>query len=110
MTRDACVGCNAPHCEKTWPRDPALEVVCPTCGAAVGRPCVARRPSGHVHSRKFAGLDVHNERDLLACAEGKYGVCPEGRCGIPPDEARRRLAAGETKSPKHDPLTQPAFL
>jgi len=51
------VSCN--NCGETWPRDPALEVCCPTCQAAVGREC--RRPSEH---RVFGG-EVHPARDRL---------------------------------------------
>lgn len=64
------------RCGRTWPRDPALEVECPKCGAGIGRPCVARRPSGHVASAAFAGISVHAERDQLALetVEG-FEVC-----------------------------------
>lgn len=66
------VHCNL--CPKTWPRDPVLEVACPTCRVGVGQRC--RRPSEH--SVPFGGF--HAARDLLAAAEGHYGVCPVGRC------------------------------
>ena len=44
------VGCDAvtvfcTYCGEGWPRDPALEVICPSCSRGVGRRCV--RPSGH---------------------------------------------------------------
>lgn len=62
------VRCHA--CGQTWPRDPALEVPCPTCRAGVGRKC--RRPSGH---EAWGG--VHAERDLLAMEfVPGYGRCP----------------------------------
>lgn len=32
-------------CGQEWPRDPRLEVACPTCGARIGSRC--KRPSGH---------------------------------------------------------------
>lgn len=67
--------CQKPGCDRSWPRDPALEVRCPDCGAPVGSPC--KRPSGHT---VFA-FGVHASRDLAADAAGKYGVCPTGRCG-----------------------------
>lgn len=62
-------------CGKVWPRDPALEVPCPTCNAHAGRRCY--RPSGHPI---FAG-GIHAARDLLADARGYYGPCPHGICG-----------------------------
>ncbi len=70
------VYCQKPGCGRSWPRDPALEVPCPTCRAPIGSPC--KRPSGH----PLFAHGVHAERDLAADAEGKYGVCPSGRCGI----------------------------
>jgi hypothetical protein len=48
-----CTGCG-----QIWPRDPILEVACPTCHARIGRRC--KRPSGHQ-----AG-EYHTARDLLA--------------------------------------------
>jgi hypothetical protein len=77
--------CTITGCGKVWPRDPVLEVACPICGARPGSPCVARRPSGHVHTSAFAGLPPwgHDERDLAALAAGAYGTCPLGRCGRP---------------------------
>ena len=62
-------------CGRQWPRDPALEVVCPTCRAAVGQRC--RSPSGH----RVWGNEPHPARDLLADREGFYGSCPKGLCG-----------------------------
>ena len=59
-------------CGKTWPRDPVLEVRCPTCQAPVGRRC--KRPSGHA-------CEVHVGRDRLADRAGHYGACPLGICG-----------------------------
>lgn len=59
------VRCNA--CGQTWPRDPALEVPCPTCHAPVGGPC--RRPSGHACA-------LHADRDRLAMAQGVLTPCP----------------------------------
>ena len=46
------------RCGTEWPKDPALEVPCPRCGAGVGREC--RRPSQH---RAFGG-EPHSERDI----------------------------------------------
>ena len=58
------------QCGRCWPRDPALEVVCPTCDAQVGHIC--RRPSGH----ELFGIDrVHIPRDQLALDQGKFGPC-----------------------------------
>lgn len=59
------------RCGQEWPRDPALEVECPTCHAPVGRPCV--RPSEH----KTWGGQPHPERDRLAMrVVPGYGRCP----------------------------------
>lgn len=55
-------------CGEEWPRDPALEVECPTCKAEVGRWC--RRPSGH------RAMSLHADRDRRAMAEGKLKPCP----------------------------------
>lgn len=74
-------------CRKTWPRDPALEVCCPTCAAARGQRC--RRPSGH--TLPFG--DVHAARDLLAAGQGHYGHCPFGRCPDHPDWPARPAEA-----------------
>lgn len=68
--------CQKPDCGRTWPRDPALEVKCPTCRAAIGQRC--KRPSGH---RVFGGAP-HDARDILADQLGHYGTCPSGRCGL----------------------------
>lgn len=58
-------------CRQEWERDPALEVICPTCRAEVGRGC--QRPSGH--SGPF--VEIHKERDVLAMQEiPGYGKCP----------------------------------
>lgn len=59
------------RCGQSWPRDPALEVECPTCRAAVGTWC--KRPSGHKAMR------LHSERDLAALAAGKMVKCPGRR-------------------------------
>jgi len=69
------VRCLKPGCDRTWPRDPALEVACPTCQAKIGQIC--KRPSGH---RNWNG-EPHAARDLAADAAGKYGPCPLGLCG-----------------------------
>lgn len=74
--------CMKPNCGREWPRDPALEVECPDCHAAIGVQC--RRPSGHSN---FGKCNVHASRDLKADALGHYGVCPSARCG------QARLAA-----------------
>lgn len=57
------------RCGKTWPRDPALEVPCPTCRAAVGVKC--RRPSGH----NVPG-GIHASRDQAAMDAGLLERCP----------------------------------
>lgn len=58
------------RCGQTWPRDPALEVPCPQCGAPVGVRC--RRPSGH--GGNFVG--VHAVRDQAAMDAGLLERCP----------------------------------
>lgn len=63
-------------CGKTWPRDPVLEVACPTCNAPVGRRC--KRPSGH----GVWGGQPHPARDVLADRCGFYGACPWQCCGL----------------------------
>lgn len=68
--------CRTNGCGLTWPRDPVLEVPCPTCKAPVGVGC--KRPSGH--SGPF--VELHADRDLLADREGKYGPCLLGICGL----------------------------
>lgn len=69
------------RCGQKWPRDPALEVECPTCNAVIGRKCSRLRPSEHRVSAAFAdGVDVHPERDRLAMNLGFLQKCP----GEPP--------------------------
>lgn len=79
------VRCLKPGCDRTWPRDPVLEVACPTCRAPVGVQC--KRPSGH---RVFGG-EPHPDRDRLADRAGHYGPCPLGLCGL--DNVAMRQAA-----------------
>ena len=56
-------------CGQMWPRDPILEVACPTCHARIGHRC--KRPSGH------DATDYHSARDLLAMERlPGYGRCP----------------------------------
>lgn len=81
--------CRNTSCGLTWPRDPVLEVACPTCTAPIGIGC--KRPSGH--SGPF--VELHAERDLLADREGKYGPCPLGLCGV---ANRNRRSAPEAAS------------
>ncbi|MEL7464851.1 MAG: hypothetical protein AAFN79_12330 [Pseudomonadota bacterium] len=69
------------RCGKEWPRDPVLEVPCPSCNAPVGVKC--RRPSGH-------RCDPHAPRDILADQQGHYGTCPLGLCGLENVEKRAR--------------------
>jgi hypothetical protein len=63
-------------CGQEWPRDPALEVACPKCGAAVGKWCYDDRPSGH---RAKFGVWVHSERDQRALDEGIITRCPKAK-------------------------------
>lgn len=75
------VPCGRRQCGKTWPRDPALEVACPSCPAKVGQRC--RRPSGH----GVFGGEPHDARDILAYRAGHYGgPCPLDICGKKLDE------------------------
>ena len=78
---DRSVPVHCRRCGTAWPRDPALEVACPTCGAVIGQPC--RRPSGHT----IPYGEAHAARDLTADAAGSYGSCPRGRCGPALDAA-----------------------
>lgn len=78
-------------CGRSWPRDPALEVECPTCRAPIGSPC--RRPSGH----PIFGGSPHAARDLLADREGHYGRCPKGLCGQANAERLKDEEAGQLR-------------
>lgn len=51
-------------CGTEFPRDPRLEIACPSCEAKAGQEC--RRPSGHVLSRKTGFADFHAKRRSLA--------------------------------------------
>jgi len=75
-------------CGDQWPRDPALEVRCPSCDRGPGRRCV--RPSGHE-------CDVHAERDRLALEQGWIKPCStlSARPTRPP---RQQLACAEPKT------------
>ena len=75
-----------------WPRDPALEVPCPCCGAGIGRMC--RRPSEH---RTFGG-EPHAQRDKAAMDAGIIMKCP----GLPQIAGR-----GLDKILEGDQLTLP---
>jgi predicted amidophosphoribosyltransferase len=66
------VSCSA--CGQEWPRDPALEVRCPTCCAKVGHYCSAARPSGY--RVRFGAAMVHPARDQLAMDLGFLQRCP----------------------------------
>lgn len=63
-------------CGQEWPRDPRLEVPCPTCGAAIGRSC--KRPSGHV------APEPHVPREQAAIDAGHLTAhCPaEPQAGL----------------------------
>ena len=90
------VGCmRDPRYGRTWPRDPALDVPCPTCGAKVGVRC--RRPSGH-------GCEVHAERDIAADRAGAYGECPLALCGLANVARRRAEEQAAAASIEHLPL------
>lgn len=68
------ISCNRDGCDRTWPRDPVLEVDCPSCRAPIGTKC--KRPSGHGGNL----VHPHGRRDNLAVAEGHYGTCPLNIC------------------------------
>jgi hypothetical protein len=57
------------NCGEEWPRDPALEVPCPTCHAPVRVKC--RGPSGHP-------CELHASRDRAAMGAGFLRPCPKG--------------------------------
>lgn len=80
------VTCNKPGCDREWPRDPVLEVACPSCSAGVGRRC--KRPSEHT----VFGGEPHPARDIAADKAGHYGPCPLGLCGL--TNVAERKAAG----------------
>ncbi len=75
--KDTSVSCS--NCGQVWPRDPALEVDCPKCGAKVGNKCTTNRPSEHKLNMKFTGAkEIHDERDLLAMkVVPGYDKCPK---------------------------------
>ena len=70
------------NCGGTYPYDPALDVVCPTCQAPKGVKC--RRPSGH-------DCELHIARDALALKEGKIWLCPASKAS----RGQRILASGQ---------------
>lgn len=55
-------------CGQEWPRDPALEVACPTCHVRVGAWC--KSPSGH------KAMHLHRERMQAALDAGFEHPCP----------------------------------
>jgi hypothetical protein len=63
-----------------WPRDPALEVPCPQCGAAIGKPC--KRPSQH----GVWGNQPHASRDQAALDAGIVRTCPGNPHDPPPPQ------------------------
>jgi predicted RNA-binding Zn-ribbon protein involved in translation (DUF1610 family) len=73
------------YCGQQWPHDPALDVPCPHCGAAVGKRC--QRPSGH--SGNF--VPIHASRDRLAMAQGLLHKCTKAPApASPPVKAAKR--------------------
>lgn len=58
------------RCGERWPRDPAYEVACPTCRAAIGKPCM--RPSEH------KAVSIHASRDRAAMKAGLLKKCAGG--------------------------------
>lgn len=82
-------------CGQRWPRDPSLEVPCPTCKARVGAWC--RRPSGH------KAMDLHADRERAAMAAGKLHPCPSAearpKAKVPLAVLRARVVAALKHSP-----------
>ena len=66
------VSCSA--CGQEWPRDPALEVNCPSCCAKVGHYCSEPRPSGY--RVRFGAALIHPAREQLAMDLGFLQRCP----------------------------------
>lgn len=97
MTAFDKTSCNKNGCEKTWERDPIIEVGCPQCGADPGVKC--KRPSGHDAWDQGNALPkgVHKIRDMQALKEGAYGKCPLGRCPNSLEELDRSLTSTERK-------------
>lgn len=60
-------------CGQEWPRDPALEVICPTCNAQAGYYCCEKRPSGY--RIRFGSTLIHPARDQLAMDLGFLQKC-----------------------------------
>lgn len=91
-------GVQCARCGQAWLRDPALEVPCPTCQAAVGVKC--RRPSGH-------GCELHAERDREALRQGVYARCPgaPATAAWPFREVTRRKVGGGSKTLPADEIT-----
>jgi hypothetical protein len=80
-------------CGQMWPRDPILEVACPTCHARIGHRC--KRPSGH------DATDYHSARDLLAMERVPgYGRCPAAH---PPAVASLSTQRPHTQRPTATP-------
>lgn len=91
-------------CGQSWPRDPALEVPCPTCHARVGVWC--KSPSGH------KAMNLHAARDRAAIEAGKLHVCksapPAHRDGLFAFDWRTIGAAlGVRVGLRREPLTFP---
>jgi hypothetical protein len=84
--------CTCYNCGQTWPRHPALEVVCPTCHAGVGSGC--QRPSEH---KAFGGF-IHVEREQLAVDMGVLPMCPKGPTALGLNSPKRRKRVPAMKS------------
>lgn len=81
------VSCSA--CGTEWPRDPALEVKCPTCNASVAKYCAQPRPSGY--RVKFRQPLIHPARDQLALDMGFLQRCPAATLSPTEDQQLRLL-------------------
>jgi hypothetical protein len=88
------------YCGDEWPRHPALEVACPKCGAGIGKPCKAKRPSGH---QVVLGTEPHIEREQIAVDAGIWAKCQIGAPGHEQPEPKKAKAKPEPKPEKAKP-------
>jgi hypothetical protein len=91
------------RCGETWPREPALEVACPSCHKRAGAWCV--RPSHH------RAMALHAAREKLAMEQGFLRRCTghgAASAGAPSRDEVEDLAAAALKvSPRPSPTQRP---